>query len=183
MNSSPSSKVMECSEVKERLQRKLDGDELPENTKKSIQKHLTACKACSAWFVEIQAMLLEIQSMPEPKPSAIFQARLMNSLGLTQFPLWLRWITGVAVSVVSFWFVLLSLAGEGISSSSSFPILPKLWRFFAGLFSLRSGVMSMFDDMLYLAVIPLGAFALIVLLGIIALRKSQRHGSSEAGSF
>jgi hypothetical protein len=174
---------MECSEVKEWLQRKLDGDELPGNTKKSIQKHLAECNGCSTWLVEIQAMLSEIQSMPEPRPSAMFQARLMNSLGLAQFPLWLRWVTGVAVSVVSIWFVLLSLAGEGISSASSFPILPKLWRFFAGLFSLRSGVAGMFDDVLYLAVIPLGAFALIVLLGIIALRKSQRHGSSEAGSF
>jgi hypothetical protein len=175
--------MMDCSKVKEWIQRKLDGDEIPPNVIKSFEEHLSACDGCRTWLSEMQTTLTEIRTLEQPKPAALFQARLMRSLGLAPFPLWLRWVTGALLSLGAIWLLLFSFAGEGISSGVDVPLIGKLWRFLTNLFALRSGVTGMLDDYLYLAVIPLGAFVLIVLFGIIAFRKSKISDTYETGNF
>lgn len=183
MNDSPSTNMMDCSKVKEWIQRKLDGDEIPQNNRKNFEGHLSTCEGCKAWLSDMEDALRELRVIEQPRPSAFFQARLMRSLGLAPFPVWLRWVTGALLSLGAIWLALFSLAGEGISSGADLPWIGKLWRFLTNIFALRSGVSGMLDDYLYLAVIPLGAFALIVLFGIIALRKSKISDTYEAGNF
>ncbi len=183
MNDSPSTNMMDCSKVKEWIQRKLDGDEIPPNVMKSVEGHLSLCQGCKSWITDMEAALTEVRTLEQPKPSALFQARLMRSLGLAPFPLWLRWVTGALLSLGALWLLLFSFAGEGLSSGVGVPLIGKLWRFFVNIFALRSGISGMLDDYLYLAIIPLGAFALIVLFGIMALRKSKISDTYEAGNF
>lgn len=172
MNKTPSANVMDCAETREWVQRRLDGEELPDELVGRFHMHLVSCRACSTWTAQMEATVAKIARLREPKPSFGFEARLMRALGLAPVPLWLRWAAGVAIGMAGAWSVALLLLGENAFSHAreGLTLVPHALHLGRLLSYLSPNLAGRLPDILSLGSVLFGAMAILLVLGITASR-------------
>lgn len=167
---------MDCAESRRWVECRFDGDEIPEKTRQKLEKHLASCEACRLWSAQMESALSRLRTLKEPGPGMFFQARLMYTLGLNPFPVWLRWVGGVAAGLSAAWLIIVSLLGERLLSSirEGLPSLPRILRLGEHLVAARSGLTPYLTGMIQVVIVIFAAAVILLVLGIVARRMMNR---------
>jgi predicted anti-sigma-YlaC factor YlaD len=176
MTKTPSANVMDCSETREWVQRRLDGEKIPDELVGRFQIHLVSCPGCARWATEMEKAVAKMKILREPKPSAQFKARLIRVLGLAPVPVGLRVAAGVALGLVGAWCVAFFILGDQLVSGASAGLsyLPRALRFGKHLSLIQPNITTSLPDILNLAFIVLGAAVILIVLGLLAMRMLRR---------
>jgi predicted anti-sigma-YlaC factor YlaD len=183
MTKTPSVNVMDCTETREWVQRKLDGEKIPDELVGKFQMHLVSCGECATWSANMHKVVARVARLREPGPSFGFESRLMRVLGLTGVtgvPLWMKWAAWAALGMAGAWGVLIFLVGGQLVSGASAGLsyLPRALRFGKHLSLIQPNVATSLPDILNLAFIVLGAAVILIVLGLLAMRMLRRKEPS-----
>ena len=103
---------MECQEIKYKLQELVDGS-LEKDEAAAVRKHLKVCRDCATDYRLLALTAQAIRSLPLAGPGPLFNARIMDSLGLDYLPSRIRpaakWLLGTALGLSSLWIAVLGL--------------------------------------------------------------------------
>lgn len=103
---------MECPEIKYKLQELVDGS-LKKDDTVTVRKHLKGCRDCVTDYRLLALAAEAMRALPLPEPGPLFNAIIMESLGLDYLPGKIRpavkWALGTALGLSSLW-----IAGLGL---------------------------------------------------------------------